>query len=91
MQVRCPKCSVIATQGTTKWFFDGGDCRDLAGTKWGEAKEYQWCPTLSDVTPKNTWTLTPEELAAVETEIAIVCIENLNSDVLVMKAAEDRV
>lgn len=67
--MRCPKCSVIATVGSTKMFYDGGQCRDLAGTKWGEAEEYQWCPTLSDTLPKNEWTLTPEARAAVAAEI----------------------
>jgi hypothetical protein len=46
MQVKCPKCSVIAAIGTTKWFFDGGECRDLRGTEAGDAKAYEQCPAL---------------------------------------------
>ena len=47
MQIQCPKCRVIAAVGTTKWFFDGGTCRELAGTAAGDAGEYEKCPVLT--------------------------------------------
>lgn len=46
MQVQCPKCKVIVAIGKTKWFFDGGECRELRGTEAGEAKAYEKCPVL---------------------------------------------
>jgi hypothetical protein len=52
MQVRCPKCRVIATIGTTKWFFDGGECKELKGTEAGEAKAYEQCQALSEAVSK---------------------------------------
>jgi hypothetical protein len=52
MQVQCPKCLVIATIGTTKWFFDGGECRELRGTEAGEAKAYEQCTALLEAVSK---------------------------------------
>ncbi|MET4316284.1 hypothetical protein ABIC02_000023 [Bradyrhizobium sp. RT5a] len=46
MQVHCPKCQVIVAIGRDKWFFDGGECRELRGTVAGDAKEYEKCPVL---------------------------------------------
>lgn len=46
MQVQCPKCKVIAAIGSTKWFLDGGECRELRGTEAGEAGAYEKCPVL---------------------------------------------
>ena len=48
MQVPCPKCKVIVAIGQTKWFFDGGECRELRGTEAGEAKAYENCPVLAE-------------------------------------------
>jgi hypothetical protein len=48
MQVQCSKCGVIATLGTTKWFFDGGECRELKGTGASDAKAYEQCGALSE-------------------------------------------
>jgi hypothetical protein len=48
MQVQCSKCHVIATLGTTKWFFDGGECRDMKGTEAGDAKAYEQCGAQSE-------------------------------------------
>ncbi len=61
MQVKCPKCRVIAAIGTTKWFFDGGECRELKGTEAGNAKAYEHCQTLSEAVSKakNNATKTP--------------------------------
>ena len=52
MQVQCPKCAVIAAIGTTKWFFDGGDCIELSGTQAGDAKDYRECQTLAEAIAK---------------------------------------
>ena len=52
MQVQCPKCKVIAAIGITKWFFDGGECRELKGTEAGHAGAYEQCPTLSEAISK---------------------------------------
>jgi hypothetical protein len=46
MQVPCPICKVIVAIGTSSWFFDGGECRELRGTVAGDAKEYEKCPVL---------------------------------------------
>jgi hypothetical protein len=46
MQIQCPKCTVIVAIGSTKWFFDGGECEELKGTEAGAAKAYEKCPTL---------------------------------------------
>ena len=46
MQIQCPKCKVIVAVGSTKWFFDGGECEELKGTEAGDAKAYEKCPTL---------------------------------------------
>ncbi|OSI79828.1 hypothetical protein [Bradyrhizobium canariense] len=46
MQVQCPKCKVIVAIGKAKWFFDGGECRELRGTVAGDAKEYENCSVL---------------------------------------------
>jgi len=48
MQVSCPKCRVIVAIGQTQWFFDGGECMELRGTKAGEAKAYENCPVLAE-------------------------------------------
>ncbi|MCK1519525.1 hypothetical protein [Bradyrhizobium sp. 17] len=37
---------MIVTIGKAKWFFDGGECRELRGTVAGDAKEYEECPVL---------------------------------------------
>jgi hypothetical protein len=62
MQIQCPKCTVIVAIGSTKWFFDGGECEELKGTEAGDAKAYEKCPTLrgaiSEV-EKNGITKTP--------------------------------
>lgn len=50
MQVQCPNCPVIATLGTTKWFFDGGECRELKGIELDQALEK--CPFLSEAVSK---------------------------------------
>lgn len=47
MQVQCPKCPVVAAVGTTKWFFDGGTCRELYGTAAADAGDYQKCTVLA--------------------------------------------
>lgn len=52
MQVQCPKCKVIVAIGTTKWFFDGGECWELRGTVVGDAKEYEKCPILIEAVSK---------------------------------------
>lgn len=52
MQVPCPKCKVIVAIGATKWFFDGGECRELRGTDAGDAKEYEKCPVLIEAVSK---------------------------------------
>jgi len=52
MQVQCPKCSVIVAIGTTKWFFDGGECIELRGTRAGDAKDYKQCQALSEAISK---------------------------------------
>ena len=52
MQVQCPKCGVIAAIGTTKWFFDGGECMELRDTEAGAAKAYEQCQTLSEAVSK---------------------------------------
>jgi hypothetical protein len=52
MQVQCPKCAVSAAIGTTKWFFDGGECIELSGTRAGDAKDYQQCQTLAEAIAK---------------------------------------
>jgi hypothetical protein len=52
MQVPCPKCSVIVAIGSSKWFFDGGECRELRGTVAGDAKEYEKCPILIEAVSK---------------------------------------
>ncbi len=52
MQVQCPKCKVIAAIGTTKWFFDGGECRELMGTAAGDARAYEQCTVLSEAISK---------------------------------------
>jgi hypothetical protein len=52
MQVPCPKCTVIVAIGTTKWFFDGGECMELRGTEAGNAKAYEQCPVLSEAISK---------------------------------------
>jgi hypothetical protein len=62
MQVQCPKCSVIVAIGSTKWFFDGGECRELRGTEAGDAKTYEKCPVLIEAVSKagkNSTTSTP--------------------------------
>jgi hypothetical protein len=43
---------VIAAIGTTKWFFDGGECRELKGTEAGNAKAYEQCQALSEAVSK---------------------------------------
>ena len=63
MQVTCPKCSVIAAIGTTKWFFDGGECIELRGTEAGDAKAYEQCPVLFEAiseAEKNALTKAPQ-------------------------------
>jgi hypothetical protein len=63
MQVKCPKCSVIAAIGTTKWFFDGGECRELRGTEAGVAQAYKQCPALYEAVieaEKNVLTKAPQ-------------------------------
>jgi len=52
MQVQCPICLIIATRGTTKWFFDGGECRQLRGVEPGDAKAYERCEALSEAISK---------------------------------------
>jgi hypothetical protein len=52
MQVQCPKCEVIVAIGSTKWFFDGGECEELRGTEAGEAKAYEKCPVLREAVSK---------------------------------------
>jgi hypothetical protein len=62
MQIQCPKCTVIAAIGTTKWFFDGGDCRELQGTEAGDAKAYERCQVLREAifqAEKNVFTKAP--------------------------------
>ena len=64
MQVQCPKCEVIAAIGTTKWFFDGGECMELRGTQAGDAKDYRQCQTLAeaiDKAEKNLVTRPPQK------------------------------
>ena len=48
----CPKCKVIVAIGSTRWFFDGGECRELRGTDAGGAKEYEKCPVLIEAVSK---------------------------------------
>ena len=50
MQVQCPNCQVIATLGTTKWFFDGDECPKLKGIELNQALEK--CPFLSEAISK---------------------------------------
>lgn len=52
MQVQCHKCEVIVAIGATKWFFDGGECRELRGTEAGEAGAYEKCPVLIEAVAK---------------------------------------
>jgi hypothetical protein len=52
MQVPCPKCRVIVAIGATKWFFDGGECRELRGTAEGRAEQYEKCPALIEAVSK---------------------------------------
>jgi hypothetical protein len=52
MQVPCPKCKVIVAIGSTKWFFDGGECWELRGTVAGDAGEYEKCPVLIEAVSK---------------------------------------
>ncbi len=59
MQLRCPKCKVIVAIGTTKWFFDGGECWELRGTAAGNAKEYATCPVLIEAVSKAGKDATP--------------------------------
>jgi hypothetical protein len=50
---------VIVAIGSTKWFFDGGECCELRGTVAGNAKEYEKCPVLIEAVSqagKNTTT-----------------------------------
>ena len=48
----CPKCKVIVAIGATKWFFDGGRCRELPGTEAGDAEAYEKCPVLIEAVSK---------------------------------------
>ena len=52
MQVKCPKCKVIVTVGTTKWFFDGGECQEPQGTAAADAGAYEKCPVLIEAMSK---------------------------------------
>jgi hypothetical protein len=52
MQIQCPKCSVIVAIGTTRWFFDGGECMELRGTEAGGTKAYEQCQTLCEAVSK---------------------------------------
>jgi len=52
MQVPCPKCKVIVAVGSTKWFFDGGECTELRGTPAGDAQEYEKCTVLIEAVSK---------------------------------------
>jgi len=36
----------IGIRSKAKWFFDGGECRELRGTVAGDAKEYEKCSVL---------------------------------------------
>ncbi|MBM7483915.1 MULTISPECIES: hypothetical protein [Bradyrhizobium] len=40
---------MIVAIGKAKWFFDGGECRELRGTVAGDAKEYEKCSLIEAV------------------------------------------
>jgi hypothetical protein len=44
--IKCPKCPVMYGYGPKGLQIQGGPCADLAGTRWAEEAEYQFCPTL---------------------------------------------
>ncbi|UFW43447.1 hypothetical protein [Bradyrhizobium sp. WSM471] len=43
---------MIVAVGHTRWFFDGGECRELRGTVAGDAKEYEKCSVLIEAVAK---------------------------------------
>lgn len=58
MQVRCLKRKVIVDIGSTKWFFDGGLRRTLAG----DTREYERRSVLIEAVCKPGRMALPEEL-----------------------------
>jgi hypothetical protein len=70
MMIDCPKCSVVVEIANGKWRFAGGPCEELAGTKYAEEAEYQWCPVLDDAMPAEWKLLTPHQREVVQAEIA---------------------
>lgn len=72
MIIKCPKCEVtveLLDGGMGFLFGSRAICADLRGTQWGEAGEYDWCPTLAAALPPgNHWpgaTHRDEVLAAI--------------------------
>ena len=49
---KCNAPNVIVAIGSTKWFFDGGECRELRGTEAGNAKAYENCSVLIEAVAK---------------------------------------
>jgi hypothetical protein len=72
MPITCPKCGVAVHFSLRGWTFDPFPiCSDLAGTEWGKAGEYEWCPTLAAAMTDTIWPGKSHK-ADVEAEIAKV-------------------
>jgi hypothetical protein len=70
MMIDCPKCSVVVEITNDKWKFSGGHCVGLAGTRYAETAEYQWCPVLDDAMPQYMKLIPPGLRDGVLAEIA---------------------